>query len=157
MLTLKCWGNAWIEYTLNPKTLSHSRRLFHSQDRNSEIQGFATYESVFGIFKRFYAVYGFENRFYFQANKKRWDLTDGELDVNLIFIRNGIASIVKIYYNKELIHKAFFVHVFKGVFAMIDPAFDYIDAEDSYFFLFLNNQMPKATWRKHIISMEKNA
>lgn len=152
MLNLCSWGNAWIVHKLNPSSLWHRRKLILSQDKYPETQGFATYESVYGIHSRFYAVYGYEDRLYFQSGRKRWDFTDDEIDIEIKLIYNGMASKVKVYQNKKLVHQAFFVHILRGVFMAIDPTYDGIDAEDSFFFLFLKNQMPDLAWRERVIS-----
>ena len=86
MLTLGAWGNAWIEYQLDPKTGQwHVRHLPVANSTESPV-GFASVEPLWGVWRRFYAFYAHEGRLYFftsAATRDRFRTDPARFAVNL--------------------------------------------------------------------------
>lgn len=156
MLHLKSWGNAWIEHLLNPETGRHRLIFTNPNSKSKSFRGFACYEHVWGLGCRFYAVYGHNNRLIFQAGRRRWDLTEGCVEVDFKTVGRGAASRVRIKHNGAVIHQASFVHPLRAL-TTFDPTFDGLDAEASHFFLFLSNNIAKTQWKRYVLSLSAAA
>lgn len=156
MIRLRAWGNAWIEYRLKgrgKRPLAVPKRA--SQMR--KVHGFGSYEPVYWLVRRFYAVYGDSGRFIFQAGREYWDLTEGSIALRFDPLSRGMASEFSVIRGGDLIHQVKLIHPGRSVWPRIDPTYDYIDAETDHFFLLLHNEMHKDAWRQRIIDMAASA
>ena len=156
MLRLSAWSNAWIEYRWACRGGRPSIRLKPATpDRH--VHGFGSYEPVSWPLRRFYAVYGDEGRFVFQAGREHWDLTDGPIEVRFHGIGGGTKSEVSLRRGPDLLHNARLSHPGRGIWPRIDPTYDFIDAETDHFFLMLRNKLHDDEWRQRIVDMARKA
>ena len=148
MLTLSAWRDAWIEYRLNPATGGHSTRQVRDPKANEKlpIDGFGSVEPIWGIWRRFYALYAYDGRLYFQSGRKKWDVTDGLRRCTFWAAGYGLCSGLIMHFDNGESHRPVLVHPFRGLFARIDPTYDGMDAESDQFFLFVRQQLPNADW-----------
>ena len=156
MIRLRAWGNAWIEYRLKGEG-KRPRAIPRRASQIRKVHGFGSYEPVFWLVRRFYAVYGANGRFIFQADRQYWDLTDGPVALRFNPIGRGMASEIAVYRGGDLVHRAKLIHPGRSLWPRIDPTYDGIDAETDHFFLFLQNEIHKDAWRQRIIDMAATA
>jgi hypothetical protein len=152
MLKLKAHGNAWIEYDLDPISLKHKIRSLKKKEINklNSPVCFASYEPLFGIFRRFYAVYSYDNKLYFQVGRTRQDITEG-FDECKFWMVFGFASGLLIKFHDGSTHKPVLIHPLRTFFVVIDPTYDMWDMETEHFFLFIRKHVQDAKWRRAII------
>lgn len=158
MLTLSAWGNAWIEYHLDPDTRAHSTHFVKNPKANEKMMpdGFGSFEPVFGIWRRFYALYAYNGRLYFQAGHKTWDVTDGLRDCKFWSAGYGLCSgLIMTFMNGDT-HRPVLIHPMRFLVAKADPTYDGIDAESDHFFLFLRQHLPNLDWRHRIITRQQH-
>jgi hypothetical protein len=155
MIYLNAWGNAWVLYTLDPQTGDYSwAKIAEPQRVEVATSGFASMEQALGLIRRFYAVYEFEGRLYFQVGKKKWDITEGELKT-AFSCWLGLVSKFCLSLNGESLHRSVFVHPSKAVWPLIDPTYDGIDFDSDHFLFFLSEHLVRDEWKKHVISMRE--
>ena len=152
MLHLNSWRNAWLEHHLNPETGKHRLRFVNPNSAHRPIHGFACYEAVWGLSRRFYAVYGHNDRFVFQAGNERFDLTEGCTEIEFKALGWGAASRIVVKHDGAAIHHATFIHPLRTLSAL-DPTFDSLDAEVDHFFSFLSGNITEANWRNHVVAL----
>ena len=152
MLRLSSWGNAWLEHHIDAETGLHKMRLSSGPPSLKEAYGFARYEPVWGVLWRFYAVYGHAGRFIFQAGMRRWDLTEGNVEVGFKAFARGAAARIVVRHNGDAIHQALLIHPFR-TFDSLDPTFDDIDADQTHFFYFISKCIGEDRWRNNVIKL----
>lgn len=149
MISLTVWGNAWIKYILAPTTGSVE---IAKREKEDILSGFASREPVLGVLHRLYAVYPYQERLYFRAGKKTWDITDAKVECKYWWFLYGALSGFILKLNGKIVHHAKLIHPNRALFARMDPTYDNIDAESDHFFLFLRRQLPKKDWRDFVLS-----
>jgi hypothetical protein len=153
---LHAWGNAWILHTLNPKTGRHSlEKIADPHEVDKPTNGHASMEPVFGFIPRFYGIYAFEGRLYFQAGRKKWDITDAEVETGY-WCWLGLASGFRLSLNGKLVHRTTLLHPNRAVWPFIDPTYDGIDFDSDHFLFFLSEQLKREEWMRRLLSMESN-
>lgn len=120
------------------------------------IDGFGSVEPVWGIWRRFYALYTYEGRLYFQAGRRKWDVTDGPRHCKFWAAGYGLCSGLIMTFQNGATHRPVLVHPLRGLAAHIDPTYDGIDAESDHFFLFVRQQLPDPAWRSRIIERRRD-
>lgn len=152
-ITLPAWGNAWTEFSVDTETGAWSRRLTNptKAPKVEATFGFASLEPVWGFWRRFYAFYAFDGRLFFQAGRKRWDITEGVESSKFWFLGYGAASGLLLTFKNGEDHRSTLIHPWKMFLPVIDPTYDGIDMESDNFFLFLRTQIPREKWRKAFI------
>lgn len=151
MLRLPAWGNAWIEYMLDPVTGRWESRPRKPNDVADVVVGFASREPAWGIWKRFYAFYAFEGRLYLRAGRRKWDVTDGLASCKFWAFGFGLMSGLLLRFRDGTSHWPVLIHPGRALSVLVDPTYDGIDAEHDHFFLFLRQQLPSAKWRQGFI------
>ncbi len=151
---LRAWGNAWILHNLDPQTGKHSwEKMIEPLQYGRPTHGFASIEPVFGLVARFYAVYAFEGRLYFQAGRRKWDITDAEVRAGH-WCWFGLTSRFCLFLNGRTVHKVVLVHPTRAFWPFLDPTYDSIDLESDHFLWFLSRNITSDDWRQHVLSME---
>lgn len=151
MLRLPAWGNARIEYLLNPADGTWTMRRRTANESDSTVVGFASLEPVWGIWRRFYAFYAFEGHLYFQAGRLRWDITEGVAQCKFWWAGYGLASGLILHFLNGETHRPVLIHPSRAVSHFVDPTYDGIDAEADNFFFFIRKQLPDAKWRQGFV------
>lgn len=153
---LRAWGNAFILYTLNPKTGSYScEKITDAQKDDILITGHASFEPVFGLIPRFYAVYGYDGRLYLQAGSRKWDITDAEVETGY-WCGFGLVSGFHLLLNGKSVHRATLVHPSRAIWPFIDPTYDGIDFHSDHFLAFLSEQLTIDSWKQRVLARESN-
>ena len=151
---LRAWGNAWILYTLDPKTGRHSwEKMAEPQEVETPTNGHASMEPVLGVISRFYAVYAFDGRLFFQAGTRKWDITDAEVEPGY-WCWLGLASGFRLSLNGKTVHRTTLLHPSRAVWPFIDPTYDGIDFDSDHFLFFLSEHLKSYEWRQRMLSME---
>ena len=150
MLRLQSWGSAWLSHLLDPVSGKHHLTLQNPHSPQATV-GFASYEPVmFGFWRRFYAAYGKNGRFIFQAGRDSWDLTDEEIHVDLKLLMKGLASSITIMRQAQVLHRTTLIHPFRALSSFIDPTYDSIDFQDHHFFSYLSNTLTSPDAKNHV-------
>ena len=152
---LRAWSSAWFLYVFNPVTGRYSRKLIRDPKHDkTPTNGFASVEPALDFFKRFrrfYAVYAYKSRLYFQAGQERWDITDA--DVNTKYrCKFGVSSWFRIKVNGTIVHKVRLFHPRRAIWPFIDPTYDGIDFDSDHFLYFLSEHLPRDEWKRHMLS-----
>ena len=156
-LRLAAWGNAWIEYALDPDSGHHScASLPEARKHDFPANGFASMEPVMGRSFRFYAVFAHDGRIYFQAGRKQWDLTNVSIETGYM-CPFGLMSRFRLSLDGRTAHKVTLVHPNRAAWPFIDPTYDGIDFESDHFLGFLAKQLTDEEWREHVLSMQKRS
>lgn len=154
---LHAWRNAWILYTLDPLTGRHSwERLAASEENDIPVNGHASMEPVLGLVRRFYGVYAFQGRLYFQAGAKKWDITDAEVETGY-WCRLGLASGFRLGLNGKTVHRVTLFHPNRAVWPFIDPTYDGIDFDSDHFLCFLSEHLTSDEWKQRVRSTESRS
>ena len=152
MLHLTAWGSAQIRYEL-PSPGKRPRIRLNRNGERANVDGLGSFQPMWYLLRRFYAVYALDDRFIFQAGRRFWDLTEGPVEARFYTMGFGIASGIALYHGGNLIHRAFLFHPARALFARLDPTYDFLEAESDHFFFFLRNQIHKDEWRRHICGL----
>ena len=156
MLRLNAWSTTRIQYEL--ATQGEQPKIVRTRDgEDREYRGFGSYEPMWCLLRRFYAVYASNGRFIFQAGGRVWDLTEGPESARFYAIGFGLASGLAIYHAQKFIHRAFLFHPGRAIRPRIDPTYDFLDSESDHFFLLLRNQIDKDEWRQYVSHLPQSA
>ena len=147
MLTLTAWGNAWLEYRVDPASKRWSLRWRGRASKDVTRPGFASLEPVIPFWRRFYAVYALNQRLFLQISRRVHDITDGVEQFDYRILAGGSRSHLVIRFKDGQTHSARFWHPIRGFGAQIDPTYDAIDADADFFFLYLREYLPSQEWR----------
>ena len=151
MLTLNSWSNVWIEFEVDPRSGRWSKRKLAQPRDVGSSTGFARLEPVWGLWKRFYAIYVCDKRLIFQAGRNRWDVTDGVRHCRFWAALYGLLSGLNVHFVNGERHHAVLIHPWRGVWAHIDPTYDGMDFDNDHFFYYLRQYMPDEKWRSAFI------
>ncbi len=154
-LRLHAWGNAWIEYTLDPVSGRHSWSKT-PEPRGDDLQasGWASMEPVMGLAFRFYAVFTHDGRLHFQAGKKKWDITNASVGTGYS-CPFGLISRFRLSLDGKTVHRVTLVHPNRAAWPFIDPTYDGIDFDSDHFLGFLARELLDEEWRENFVSMRE--
>jgi len=156
---LQPWSSAWFLYGFCPETGKYSRKwITDPKNDHTPTSGHASIEPVLSLFRpfwRFYAVYAFNSRLYFQAGTKRWDITDAEVDTKywcLFLVTSGFSLIL----NGKTVHRVTLFHPNRAMWPFVDPTYDGIDYDSDHFLYFLSEYLTDDEWKRRVISTASN-
>ena len=152
-LRLQAWGNARIEYSLDPDSGQHSwSKIPEPRSDDFRANGFASLEPVMGVFPQFYAVFAYNGCLYFQAGKKQWDLTNTVIETGYS-CPFGLISRFRLSLDGKTAHRVTLVHPNRAAWPFVDPTYDGIDFDSDNFLGFLAGKLIDEEWREHLLSM----
>jgi hypothetical protein len=155
-ICLRAWSSVWFLYVLCPETGKFSRKkILDPNNDHTPINGHASIEPVLSwssLFRCFYAVYAFDDRLYFQAGIKRWDITDVDVDTRY-WCRFGLASGFRLILNGKTVHRVILFHPNRAMWPFIDPTYDGIDFDSDHFLYFLSVHLTDDEWKQRLLSM----
>ena len=150
------YTSAWILCTLDPQTGNYSgEKIAEPREVETPTRCHASMEPVLGLISRFYAVYAFGGRLYFQVGKKKWDVTDSEVET-AYWCCFGLVSRFCLSLNGKSVHRAILLHPSRAAWPFIDPTYDGIDFDSDHFLFFLSEHLTRDEWKQHVLSMESN-
>ena len=134
-MILKNWKRHNKYYDFD-ETKNRIKKTFIEENENIKINGFLSFEKSMIGFKRIFCVYSQYDELFFLAGKNKWKIDN---EHSTIFKQKFFYSSFTLLHKRSKIYEFKYLTIFRTLFVIIDPTYDFIDSESDNFIFYFSN------------------